>query len=63
MRAIPAALAAHLATGATTLAFGWKLTRRDGVVMGFSDHDRDLFCDGVTFRAASGFTAMNVSSG
>lgn len=49
-------LAAHLAGEATTLATLWRLTRRDGVVMGFTDHDVDLICDGITHRAASGFT-------
>src|SRR5581483_8652977 len=34
--------------------------RKDGVVMGFTDHDRDLSFDGVTYQAASGFTASSV---
>ncbi len=62
MKTLPAALAAHVATGATTLAWGWKLVRRDGVTMGFSDFDRDLTCDGVTFKAASGFTASELAA-
>ncbi len=50
-------LEAHLATGATTTARAWALTRADGVVLGFTDHDRDLAFDGVTFRAEAGLTA------
>ncbi|MBB4065720.1 DUF2163 domain-containing protein [Gellertiella hungarica] len=56
MRRLSAALAAHLAGGATTLCHCWKVTRRDGVVLGFTDHDRDIAFGGVTFRAGSGFT-------
>lgn len=50
-------LQAHLQTGATTVARAWAVTRADGVVLGFTDHDRDLAFDGVVFRAASGMTA------
>lgn len=54
MRDIPSGLAAALASGATTLARGWRLTRRDGVVIGLTEHDGELFVDGTPFRAASG---------
>jgi uncharacterized phage protein (TIGR02218 family) len=57
MRTIPAALKAHLDTEATTTCHCWRVRRRDGVVIGFTDHDRDLFVDGTTFLAASGFAA------
>ncbi|MDO8838504.1 MAG: DUF2163 domain-containing protein [Parvibaculum sp.] len=57
MKTLPPALAAHLASGATTLATCWKLTRADGTAMGFTDHDRDLGFDGLTYEAAGGFTA------
>jgi uncharacterized phage protein (TIGR02218 family) len=40
----------------TTLATCWQITRRDGVVLGFTDHVRDLEVDGVTYNAASGYT-------
>ncbi|MEM9734986.1 MAG: DUF2163 domain-containing protein [Pseudomonadota bacterium] len=57
MRTLPAPLAASLASGATTLARCWRLTRRDQVVLGFTDHDRDLSFEGITFQAASGLAA------
>lgn len=60
MRLIPAALQAHLDSGATTLAWCWRITRRDGVSLGFTDHDRDLAFDGTAFEAASGFTASEM---
>ena len=55
-----AGLAAHLAGGVTTVCRAWAVTRRDGVVLGFTDHDRGLLFDGVDFRAASGLTARAV---
>lgn len=60
MRVLPAGLAAHLETGTTTLCWCWRLTRRDGVRQGFTDHDRDIVFDGTTFEAAAGFEASEV---
>ncbi|MBX6426737.1 MAG: DUF2163 domain-containing protein [Variibacter sp.] len=57
MRAIPPALQAKLDAGTTTLARCWIVTRRDGVVLGFTEHDEDLVVDGVRCRAGTGFTA------
>ena len=62
MKALPTALADHLATGTTTIAHCWKLTRIDGVVMGFTDHDRPLMFAGVTFEPDAGFTASEMRS-
>ena len=50
-------LRAHLAGGATTTCYCWAVARRDGVVLGFTDHDRDLSFEGVVFRADTGLTA------
>ena len=60
MKILPAPLQAHLDTGTTTLAWCWRVTRRDGVVLGFTDHDRDLAFDSTTFAAATGFTASEI---
>ena len=62
MRAIPAALAARLGDGATTLCRCWALHRRDGAVLGFTDHDRDLVIGGVTYAARSGLEAAEASA-
>lgn len=62
MKALPPSLQAHLDTGATTLCWCWKLTRSDSQVMGFTDHDEDVAFDGMTYAAASGFTASEVQS-
>jgi uncharacterized phage protein (TIGR02218 family) len=62
MKNVQPAFAAHLAGEATTLARCWVLTRADGVVMGFTDHDRDLTISGVTCRAATGLDAAEASA-
>ncbi len=51
------ALLSHLETGTTTVCRAWTLHRRDGVTMGFTDHDRELVVAGVTCRADTGLTA------
>lgn len=51
------ALLAHMATGTTTVCQCWSVTRKDGLVLGFTDHDRDLAFESITFRAATGMTA------
>jgi uncharacterized phage protein (TIGR02218 family) len=61
MKTLTPALAAHLQGEVTTLATCWKLTRRDGVVMGFTDHDTDVVVAGQNFIAATGMTASAVS--
>lgn len=52
-----AALYADLAGGTTTVARAWAVTRTDGRVFGFTDHDRDLAFEGMVFKASSGMTA------
>lgn len=45
-----AAFRASLESGFTTRARCWRVARRDGVVLGFTDHDRPLTFEGVTFE-------------
>jgi uncharacterized phage protein (TIGR02218 family) len=47
----------HLASGATTVCRVWSVRRKDGVTLGFTDHDEDLSFGGVEFKASSGLTA------
>ena len=51
------ALHTHLQTGSTTVARAWYIERRDGIGLGFTDHDVDLSFDNMLFRAAAGMTA------
>ena len=54
-------LQAHLDGRATKMCYCWKLTRTDGVVQGFTDHDNPLSFDSVTYIAYAGFTATQVA--
>lgn len=45
-----------------TLCHAWAVTRRDGRVLGFTDHDQPLHFAGVDFAPDSGFTAHALSS-
>jgi uncharacterized phage protein (TIGR02218 family) len=47
-------VAAFLAGDLTSIAFCWRLERRDGVCLGFTTHDRDLTIAGLRYRAAPG---------
>lgn len=40
----------------TSVAFCWRVERRDGVTIGLTDHDRDLTIDGLRYRASPGIT-------
>ena len=62
MRQISSDLAATLAGAITTLCHCWRLTRRDGTVQGFTDHDRDIAFSGMTFAAASGFAGSDTEA-
>ncbi len=63
MRTLSPALAAHLAGEVTTLATCWRLERTDGWVRGFTDHDRDLTIEGLTYTASTGFLPSAIKSG
>jgi uncharacterized phage protein (TIGR02218 family) len=62
VRAIPSALQAKLNAGVTTLARCWIITRRDGVVLGFTDHDTDLTVAGTLCHAGTGLTASEATA-
>lgn len=61
MRDLSSSMAASLASGVTTFCRCWLLQRTDGVKLGFTDHDRDISFDGVTYEALAGMTASEVS--
>lgn len=63
MRTVPADLVARIESGAATLCHVWRLTRLDGVVSGFTDHDRDLLHDGLVCRAGEGWTGGAAGAG
>lgn len=57
MRPLSGALQAHLNARVTTLCRCFRLERRDGVVLGFTDHDRPIAFDGTAFEPADGLDA------
>ncbi len=61
MRTIPADLQSKLDSGCTTLCRCWIVTRTDGVVQGFTDHDEDVVVGVVTCRAGTGLTGSEAT--
>lgn len=57
MKSFSSALAEHLGGGATTLCNCWRVTRADGTVLGFTDHDRAIELDGVSHEPSTGLDA------
>lgn len=57
------AFKAHLQSGRTTLCRAWAVTRKDGVQLGFTDHDCPLSFEGITFKPDSGLTAKALQQG
>lgn len=45
----------------TSIAFCWRLERRDGVCLGFTTHDRDLWIGGLTYRATPGMLPSSIA--
>ena len=62
MQTIPTALATHIASEVTTLATCWSITRKDGVALYFTEHDRDVLVDGQLYRAADSMAVSALSS-
>jgi uncharacterized phage protein (TIGR02218 family) len=49
----------------TTIAFCWRIERRDGVTLGFTSHDRDVEVEELLCRSAPGIlpSAIGLSAG
>jgi len=62
VRTIPPALQAKLDSGATTLCRCWRVARRDGVALGFTDHDEDIVLGDLVCRAGTGLSASEATS-
>ncbi|MCK9917805.1 DUF2163 domain-containing protein [Microbacteriaceae bacterium K1510] len=61
MRVIPPALQIKLDSGVTTLCRCWLITRNDGLVQGFTDHDEDVVIGDVICRAGTGLSASEAT--
>jgi uncharacterized phage protein (TIGR02218 family) len=45
----------------TTTAYGWRLERRDGVVLGLTSHDQDIIVDGLLHLSSPGMIPSSIS--
>ena len=63
MKNLSPGLQSHLDDGTTTLSWCWRISRTDGVALGFTDHDRALSFDGTGFEPESGFAASEIRAG
>jgi uncharacterized phage protein (TIGR02218 family) len=62
MKNISNELKEHLAQDETTLATCWKVTRRDGAIMGFTSHDVTLEIDSLPYLAQTGISPTAVQT-
>ena len=58
---VPAALESHLQGETTNHCFVWIIRRRDGIALGFTDHDRVLAVDGVACDPLTGLDASEAT--
>ncbi|MFK7938048.1 MAG: DUF2163 domain-containing protein [Roseovarius sp.] len=58
MSTLPDDLLEHLQSCTTTLCRAWDITREDGQIMGFTDHDRTLSFDEIEYKADTGLSAL-----
>ncbi len=57
MRKLTAQQDAEFRSTVSTLCWAWRLIRKDGVRLGFTDHDEDIAFGGLRYEAKSGFDA------
>jgi hypothetical protein len=62
MKTLSPELKAHLQQATTTICTCWKVTRTDGVIYGFTDHDADITFDGLTYSSNVGYTRTAVKT-
>jgi len=53
----PNALSSALTLPNKTLCHAWAITKGNGTILGFTDHDLELSFDGVSFKPSGGFSA------
>jgi uncharacterized phage protein (TIGR02218 family) len=59
---LPTDLKNHIAKNVTSLAYCWTITRNDGMVFGFTDHDKTLVISGIPHDPQSGLNATAVEA-
>jgi uncharacterized phage protein (TIGR02218 family) len=56
MKSFNASFLSHIQGEVTTLATCYKITRADGVIIGFTSLDANIVIDGITYLASTGFS-------
>ncbi|MBB5703703.1 putative phage protein (TIGR02218 family) [Ochrobactrum daejeonense] len=59
---VPTELESHLQGEVTSHCFAWLIRRSDGMVLGFTDHDRALSVDGVACEPLTGLNSSEAST-
>lgn len=59
---VPAELESHLQGEVTSHCFAWLIRRSDGVVLGFTDHDRTLLVGGIACEPLTGLNSSEAST-
>lgn len=62
MRTVGASLLTHYESGATTMAWGLKVTRTDTTVFGWTSHDADVTIGSVLYDSAPGLDVASLVS-
>ncbi len=62
MISLPQALKDHVGRDVTTLAYCWTITRSDGQIFGFTDHDAPILIAGVVHDPQTGLSATAVDT-
>ena len=62
MKTLSAELLAHYAGSAHTLAKLWKVTRKDGAVFAFTDHNEAVTFESITYQPSSVFDASAIAT-
>jgi len=62
MREFSSEFNAHIGSGETSLVNCWRISRVDGLVFGFTDHDEKLVFEGLEFLPSFGLDSGEVAS-
>lgn len=60
MRTVPAAITAARQASSASLCKVWEMTRLDGTIFRFTEHDRDLVVGGETYYATASFDPSSI---
>jgi len=62
MRAVPAAITAARQSESSRLCQIWEVTRTDGTILRFTEHDRDLIVSGNTYLSTASFDPSSIKA-